>query len=265
MKKGKSMTLSNVKALILDMDGVLWRGNEAIGDLSAIFKQLDQKGIQTAFATNNSTRTVQQYIDRLHKFDIPAESWQVITSGTATAEYLSSRWPQGGRIYVIGEDGIRGALEEKGFTFAEQDVTAVVIGMDNYLQFESLRKATLLIRSGAHFIGTNPDRTFPVPEGLTPGTGAILAAVEAATDIKPKIIGKPSPLMFQSAMQRMGTEPQETLVVGDRLETDIAGGQAAGCLTAFVLTGVSSEQAGRAWQPAIDLISINLASVIERI
>jgi 4-nitrophenyl phosphatase len=139
----------------------------------------------------------------------------------------------------------------------------VVVGIDRQLSYEKLCRATLLIRSGVPFIGANPDRTFPTPEGLIPGAGAILAAIETATSVKPLIMGKPSPAMYQLALERLGTSPAETLVVGDRLETDIAGAQVIGCRTALVLSGVTSEADAYAWQPPPDFIARNLASLVE--
>ena len=123
----------------------------------------------------------------------------------------------------------------------------------------------MLIRSGVPFIGTNPDRTFPTPEGQVPGAGSILATIEAATDTTPLVIGKPNPAMYQYALDRLGTTPQETLVVGDRLETDIAGAQELGCPSALVLSGVTSEEDAWAWNPPPEIISDNLTNVIREL
>lgn len=252
-----------IQALILDMDGVLWQGPQPIGDLPSIFNRIRQRGWKVILATNNATRTPQQYVERLDGFGVRVEPWQVINSAHAVTSYLTQQYPSGGTVYVIGEVGIIEALAEKGFTTGEENVIAVVAGMDRQLSYEKLSRATLLIRSGVPFIGTNPDRTFPIPEGLIPGAGAILAALETATSVTPMIMGKPSPAMYQLALERLGTSPAETLVVGDRLETDIAGAQAIGCRTALVLSGVSSEADGLAWQPQPDIIAKNLASLVE--
>jgi 4-nitrophenyl phosphatase len=134
--------------------------------------------------------------------------------------------------------------------------------MDRSLTYAKLRRATLLIRAGVPFLGTNPDRTFPTPEGLVPGAGAILAALEAATYRQPLIMGKPQPEIYRAALLRMGVSPSETLVVGDRPDTDIAGGQALGCFTALLLSGVTSEDCARAWQPPPDLIAADLSSLL---
>jgi len=244
------------------MDGVLWQGPQPIGDLPSIFARIHQQGWKVALATNNATSTPQMYVDRLAGYGVRVETWQVINSVQAVTSYLSQKFPDGGTVYVIGEAGITEALEEKGFTIGEKDSIAVVVGMDRTLSYEKLSRATLLIRAGVPFIGTNPDRTFPTPEGLVPGAGAILAAIESASYVTPLILGKPSPAMYQLALERLGTTPQETLVVGDRLETDISGAQAIGCRTALVLSGVSSAADASAWQPPPDIIAKNLASLV---
>jgi 4-nitrophenyl phosphatase len=140
----------------------------------------------------------------------------------------------------------------------------VVAGMDRKLTYDKLRRATLLIRAGAPFIGTNPDKTFPVPEGLIPGAGSILAALETATGVTPLIMGKPSPAMYEVALMRLGTSPAETLVIGDRLETDIEGAQKIGCRTGLVLSGVTTAVQARLWKPQPDIIAENLESIVKR-
>jgi 4-nitrophenyl phosphatase len=252
----------SVRALILDMDGVVWQGSQPIGDLPAIFDRIHQLGWDVLLATNNATRTPQQYVDRLSSYGVSVNLWQVVNSVDVTAHYMAQHYPAGGTVFVIGEEGITKALAEKGFTIGEKSALAVVAGMDRQVTYDKLSRATLLIRSGVPFIGTNPDRTFPTPEGLVPGAGSILAALEAATSVKPMIMGKPSPAIYQLALERLGTIPQETLVVGDRLETDIAGAQAIGCRTAVVLSGVSTESDILAWQPPPDIIAKDLSSLI---
>lgn len=260
-----SSPLPPIKALILDMDGVLWRGDQAIGDLASIFRSLHQHGLRVVLATNNATQTVTDYQSKLRRFGVMVEEWQIVNSSQAAAHYLKSRFPEGGNIYVVGEAGLKDTLSSQGFEQADQNVVAVVVGLDRTLTYEKLLRATLLIRDGALFIGTNPDRSLPLPEGLGPGAGAILAALEAATGVSPVVIGKPAPEMYRVALERLGTQPQETMVVGDRLETDIAGAQAIGCWTALVLTGVSTVEAAHAWKPEPDWIEANLAGVIERL
>ncbi len=155
------------------------------------------------------------------------------------AHYLQRRYPTGGPVFAVGETGMIDTLAKFGFYQDNQDVLAVVAGLDRQVTYDKLARATILIRSGAMFIGTNADRTLPMPEGLLPGAGAILAALETATDVQPVVVGKPEPEIYLFALERLKTSPAETLIVGDRLDTDITGAQKIGCHTALLLSGVS--------------------------
>jgi 4-nitrophenyl phosphatase len=261
------MKLSNFKALILDMDGVLWRDTTPIGDLPAIFARMRKRGFKVALATNNATKTVDEYLEKFFGFGVSLEPWQIVTSAAAAADILSKYFPNRGAVFIIGENGLERALEESGFEAItdpqnETVPVAVVGGFDRDLTYAKLRRATLHIRAGVPFYGTNSDKTFPTPQGLIPGAGAILAAIETATDRRPVLFGKPLPAMMHMALERLGTEPEETLTVGDRLETDIVAGQAAGCKTALVLSGVSSREQAQNWQPAPDFIVQDLTTLI---
>jgi 4-nitrophenyl phosphatase len=261
------MIASNIKALILDMDGVLWTENNPIGDLPEIFHMISQRSLAVALATNNSTRTPDQFITRLKGFGInDLEPWQVITSSLALADEIARIFPNKGNVFIIGEEGLKVALQENGFSVVNEDnaenVIAVAVGIDRNLSFWKLRRATLLINKGVPFFGTNPDKTFPTPEGLILGTGAILAAITTATGVAPIIMGKPSPTMIALARHRMGVKPEETLVVGDRLETDIAAGQADACLTAILLSGVTGPEAALAWRPPPNYFADDLYSLL---
>jgi 4-nitrophenyl phosphatase len=256
---------TKIRALILDMDGVIWRSNEPIGDLPSIFKQIDKLGWKVVLATNNATKSIQQFLTKLESMGVTLETWQVINSAVATAHFLSQQHPEGGNVYVVGEPGLVEILAGKGFKHSDENPLAVVAALDRSINYEKLRTSTLLIRSGVPFIGTNPDRTFPTPEGQVPGAGSILATIEAATDVQPLVIGKPNPIMYQFALERMNTTPEETLVVGDRLETDIAGAQNLGAPSALVLSGVTSEEAAWEWEPSPDLIADNLANVLREL
>ncbi len=225
------------------MDGVLWRGDEPLPMMPELFTFLRHHHIPFALATNNSRKSQQDYINKLASMNVPdIQSNQIITSGTATAQYLKSQHPNGGKVYVVGGDGLVEVLETAGFTIADKDADFVVVGIDFNLTYDKLRRATILIRNGATFIGTNPDVTFPSPEGLVPGAGSLLALIEVATDVQPIVIGKPKPAMFEVALENLGTQAHETLMIGDRLGTDIRGGHQTGMKTALVLTGVESQE-----------------------
>jgi 4-nitrophenyl phosphatase len=253
-----------VRGAILDLDGTLWRGTAPIGDLPSIFARFEELAIRFILATNNATMDVGMYLEKLQGYGVSLDPSQVINSGQAVAYLLKRDFPQGGPVFIVGEEGLRRVLADAGFFHSKDgQALAVVAGMDRSIDFEKLTQATQLIRAGRPFIGTNPDTTFPMPGGkLIPGAGSILAAIAAASGVQPVIAGKPSPAMFELAMQRLETQPVETISVGDRLETDIAGGQNAGCRTALVLSGVTSLDQARAWQPAPDLIANDLTEIL---
>ncbi|HET7010810.1 MAG TPA: HAD-IIA family hydrolase [Anaerolineales bacterium] len=232
---------SNILALILDMDGVLWRGGELLPGVGRLFEVVERRGLATAIATNNATVTPDSVVERLAAAGVDYPKDRVVTSAHAAAGYLARTYGPELRVHVIGEAPLTRALREAGYVpvSGEDSPQAVVVGMDRSLDWSKLVEATLAIRRGAAFIGTNPDRTFPSERGIGPGNGAVLAALEAATGITPIIVGKPEPHLFLEAVQRLGVDPGATLVVGDRLETDILGGRRADMPTALVLTGVT--------------------------
>lgn len=260
------MLPSHIQALIIDMDGVVWKANSPIGDLASTFRRIRARGLKFVFATNNSTKTSQQYVDRLARFGVEVEPWQIITSSQATAHVVAQKFPKGTKIFVVGEDGAQTALEEKGFEVVSienaTEAQVVVMGMDRGINFEKASEATLLVRRGVPFYATNADKTFPTPRGEIPGAGAWLSVITSATGIDPIIVGKPYPFLMELSLEKLGTKKEETLVVGDRLETDIAAGQGAGIPCALVLSGVSTREAAEKWKPKIDLIEDNLASLI---
>ena len=251
------------------MDGVIWKADAPIGDLVATFNRIRQRGLNFVFATNNGTRTSEQYVARLKSFGVDVEPWQVVTSAQAVAYTLAQKFPRGTKVFMIGEDGIRMALEEKGFEILSVEdapsAEAVVMGMDRSVNFQKMSEATLLVRRGVPFYATNPDKTFPTPRGEVPGAGAWLSIVVTASGVEPIIAGKPFPFLMELALEKLGTKKEETLVVGDRLETDIAAGQGVGCPTALVLSGVASRQQADQWNPKLDFVANDLSSLIDMI
>ena len=232
-------SLLRLRRLIIDMDGVLYRGNEAIAGVRGFVEFLRRREVEFVLATNNSTRTPQQFVDKLAVMGVMVSPDELLTSGQATADFLTGIAPAGTRLYVVGQDGLRTALLGAGFRLVEDEAEFVVVGMDFTVCYESLAQAAILIRAGARFIGTNPDRTFPSERGIVPGAGSLLAFLEAATGVTPKVIGKPGTIMIEQALVRLGAHPSETGMLGDRLETDILAGKRAGLLTVLVLSGVT--------------------------
>ena len=244
---------TNIRALIIDMDGVLWHGTEPIAGLTDFFDTLNKLKIRFILATNNASLTPQQYVTKLAKMGVSVTQDQILTSGTATALYLSKLVkPTETRVFVIGVEGATQPLIELGFTLTDlyevsnkdtnqKGADFVVCGKDETLTWQKLATATLNIRAGAKFIGTNGDTTLPTELGVTHGNGAILAALEVATGVTPTIIGKPEPIIYQQALVLLNASPEETVAIGDRLETDILGAVRTGIRSIMVLTGISSE------------------------
>ncbi len=231
--------LCRLKGLVIDMDGVLWKGDQPLPGLDRFFGILRRRGIRFMLATNNNTKSPLGFAEKARSMGIFVEPEEVVTATTATIHYLCDRYPSGTRLYVVGERPLKQQLEQAGFVVVDSDVAAVVAALDRDLNYEMIKRATLLIRAGADFIGPNPDLIYPTPEGLAPGSGMVLAALEATTGCKPKIMGKPEVRMFLIALERMRLAPHQCASLGDRLDTDIAGGQRSGLKSILVMSGVT--------------------------
>ena len=255
--------LQAIRHLIVDMDGVLWRGDEPMPGLQEFFAFLRQRDVGFVLATNNSSRLPEQYVAKLARFGVEVPVECVLTSAQATAAYLAGFAPPGAHIYAIGEEGVRRALEQHGFVLTSERAAYVVVGWDRRLTWDKLATAALLIHDGASFIGTNPDTNYPTERGPVPGNGAQLAALETTTGVAPVVIGKPEPWMYEEAMRRMGARPETTAVVGDRLDTDIAGGVRAGLTTILVLSGISTEADLAALPVQPDLVVANIEDLVQ--
>jgi len=230
--------LSHLKAILFDLDGVVYIGSQTLPGAQDVFDWLDLNGRPYCLVTNNSTRTPAQYQQKLLDMGIRVPLHAVFTSAMATAQYLRRHYPVGTSAYMIGEDGLTEALVEGGFRLVDTNPTIVCVGLDQSLTYAKLRAACLAIRAGATFVATNPDRTLPTEAGLVPGNGATLAALQIATDVSPVVIGKPSATMIELALERIGARKDEAAIIGDRLDTDIEAGKAAGIEAILILTGV---------------------------
>jgi 4-nitrophenyl phosphatase len=235
------LDFSALDGVVSDMDGVLWRGDEALAGMPDLFEMLRRRGLPVALATNNSSKSEAEYVAKLAGLGaLGFAERQIVTSRTVMVDYLRAHYPAGTGVYVIGTAGFAAAIAEAGFVVGET-ARAVVVGIDFDLTYEKLRRATLLIRAGADFLGTNGDDALPSREGLIPGNGATLAALAAATGQLPVVMGKPSAAIYEAALRRLGTTPARTLMIGDRLDTDIAGARRVGMRTALVLSGVTAD------------------------
>jgi len=237
--------LKNYKGYLIDLDGTMYRGSEQIAEASDFIHRLNQKGIPYLFVTNNSSRTPAQVATKLQEFNIPATEQQVFTTSQATANYIYEE-NHHATVYIIGEEGLRTALKEKGFLESEEVADYVVMGIDRELTYEKLAVACLAVRNGATFISTNADIAIPTERGLVPGNGSITSVVAVSTQTTPIFIGKPESIIMEQALKVLGTEKTETLMVGDNYDTDILAGVNAGMDTLLVHTGVTTvEHLGR--------------------
>jgi 4-nitrophenyl phosphatase len=241
--------LPGVRGVVLDMDGVLWEGDRPLPGMADWFRFLRQRGIRLILATNNASRTPEQYREKISRMGVAVGREEILTSAIATAEYLRKAARPGDRVFVIGEDGLREAVCSAGLEIAAPDelhARFVVVGMDRALTWEKLGAATINLNNGARFIGTNGDLTFPTERGITHGNGAILAALAAACGRQPTVIGKPQPALLHAAVRRLNLPKNRVVAIGDRLETDILGAKNAGLRSVLVLTGVTSRRDLRA-------------------
>jgi 4-nitrophenyl phosphatase len=237
--------LRDIRNLIIDMDGVLYRGTSALPGVSDFIEFLSSASIKFILATNNSTRTPEHFRGRLASMGITVDHIQpkqIVTSSVAAAQYLVTYYPPPRSVYCVGEEGLEQALSQAGYTISAEQASVVVAGLDRNITYDRLKTAGLLIREGAAFVATNPDPVYPTHEGLVPGAGTIVAAVEAAGGVRPIVVGKPETFLFELCLNKLGAQRDDTAVLGDGLFTDIAGGRRAKLTTILVLTGVTTAQ-----------------------
>jgi len=224
---------------LTDMDGVLVHEGLMLPGADEFIRALERSGKRYLVLTNNSIYTPRDLQARLRAsgIDVPAES--IWTSALATAQFLDDQRP-GGTAHVVGEAGLTTALHEIGYVLTDRDPDYVVLGETRTYSFEAITRAIRLINSGARFLATNPDPTGPSSEGALPATGAVAALISRATGVAPYFVGKPNPLMMRSALRALEAHSETTVMVGDRMDTDIVAGMEAGLETVLVLTGVTT-------------------------
>lgn len=259
--------LREARAVIFDMDGVLYRGNAPLPGVGELFAALQLRGIAFRLATNNSTSTPDQYVQKLSGMGIAIAAEHIVTSGTATRGYLERSLPAGSSVYVIGEPALSAQLfaTEHLRPASDARIDAVVIGLDRQFTYDKLAAANAAIRKGARFVATNADVTLPTEEGLSPGCGSIIAAVAASTGQQPEIVGKPEGLLYELAASHMGVPVTETVAIGDRLDTDIVAANRSGALSVLVLTGVTTREEIAAFPVKPDLVFTDLNAVLDAI
>jgi NagD protein len=223
---------------LIDMDGVLMHEGKALKGAADFLARVTESGYRFLVLTNNSIFTPRDLAARLVRAGLPVPEGSIWTSALATARFLADQLP-GGSAYVVGEAGLTTALHEVGYTMTDIDPDYVVLGETRTYSFESITKAIRLVNAGGRFIATNPDPTGPSPEGAVPATGAVAALITRATGREPYFVGKPNPMMFRSAMNQMQAHSETTVMVGDRMDTDVVAGIEAGLDTILVLSGVT--------------------------
>ncbi len=244
-----------IDGVIFDLDGTVYLGDAALPGLPEAIRTLRRRGIQTCFVSNKPLEPRENYAAKLTRLGIPTEPHEVITSGYVMGYYLAKHMPDL-RLYVIGEENLKLELRSHGLTVVDElwdqdekeviqtdNIDAVIVAFDRTLDYRKLNTAYQALTSGARFLATNPDKTCPMPCGGIPDAGATIAALEHLTGRSLELlVGKPSPIILEVAMELLGTQPSRSLMVGDRLETDIRMGLDAGMKTACVLTGASTRE-----------------------
>ncbi len=241
------MKLEKRIGLVIDMDGVLYRNNLPVEGAGMFLNFLNSEGIPYVLLTNNSTMTAADYRIKLLNMGMDVKEDRIVTSGYATTLYMK-RHLEEGPVFVVGERGLMEEVKKLGWSIVSlkgakekwREVRHVVVGLDPGLTYEKLKYAVLAIRKGATFIGTNPDTTYPAEDGLYPGAGSIIAAIEAATGRKPIVVGKPNEPVYEIVREKLGHRIQELWMIGDRLDTDVAFAKRVGMKAILVLTGVST-------------------------
>lgn len=255
------MTGMNTKlGFLLDMDGVIYRGNKLVEGADRFIATLRARGVPFLFLTNNSQRSRRDVAHKLRRLGVEAREEDVFTCAMATARFLAAQKPAG-TAYVIGESGLATALYKNGFTLSEEDVDYVVVGEGRTMTFEMIEHGVRLVERGARLIATNLDTTCPTDQGIRPGCGAIVAMIEKATKREAFSVGKPSPVMMRAARTELGLRTNETVMVGDTMYTDILGGVQMGYRTILVLSGHTSRAEVEQYAYRPDLICESVATI----
>ena len=254
MTERPELNLQRIRGVLFDMDGVIYVGDRLLLGVQQMLDFLDQTGRKWLCVTNNASKTSLQFVEKLTNLGVKARPEQIRVHG----------WPKG-KVIIVGQDGLRSALAKYEFelTINPAEATYAIAGINFELTYEELAGVALAIRNGARFIGTNSDRSYPSERGLLPGAGSILALLSAATDVEPIVIGKPNPGMFDQAIHRLGLQPEEVMMVGDRYDTDISGAISLGLTTTGVLTGVSTREDFESAKMPPDLIARDLIQLRE--
>lgn len=229
------------KNYLIDMDGVLVHGSQPVPGANEFIRRLHAAQARFLVLTNNPIYTPRDLAARLERIGLEVPPEAIYTSALATARFLKSQHPDG-TAYVIGDAGLTTALHDVGYTMTDHDPDYVVIGETTSLSYERLTRAVRFVAAGARFVATNPDVSGPGDGGIVPACGAIAALIATASGVRPYFVGKPNPLMMRTALRTLGAHSEESVMVGDRMDTDIIGGTESGMKTILVLTGVTRRE-----------------------
>ncbi|MGZ3636784.1 MAG: HAD-IIA family hydrolase [Ktedonobacterales bacterium] len=245
-----SISLKHFRAYLLDLDGVIYRGEQVLPGARELVEWIDATGRKALYLSNNSIATPDEVATKLKRLGMPRPEGRVFTAGLAAAQMVADRFPHGS-VYVLGMPSVEEMAETAGLRVIrdrdqEEQPDAVLVGLDRTLTYKRLRRALRAIMAGAAFFAVNRDPRLPVEDGYDPGTGAIAAALEYSSGKRAEIAGKPAPGIVLEALGRLGVTPDETLMVGDGLDLDVVAGHAAGVTTALVLTGLTTAEQAQA-------------------
>lgn len=258
-------TLEDVRGLLIDLDGVVYTGHVPIAGAAEFLAEARRRGMAFLLVTNNSTTSPELVAERLKAMDVEVTPDEILTSAQAAAAYIKHHANEGARLCIVGEAGLRQAAEGEGFVVVEDGegpVDWVVAGLDRNFTYAKLQAATRAILAGARFVATNADALLPVEGGqVVPGAGTMIAAIQTATGVTPVVVGKPEPGLFAVGVERLGLPADQVGMIGDRIDTDIDGGRAAGLKTILVLSGVTSPALAQAALPPPDAVALDLAHV----
>ncbi|MGV3243508.1 TIGR01457 family HAD-type hydrolase [Staphylococcus sp. 11261D007BR] len=251
--------MKQYKGYLIDLDGTMYKGSQSIPGAAEFIQYLNDQDIPHLFVTNNSTKAPEDVVEKLASVDVVAQPEEVITSAMATADYISENHP-GASIYMIGDNGLKTALTDKGLTVKDDtEVDFVVVGLDESVDYEKLSKATLAVQHGATFISTNPDPTIPKEQGFLPGNGSITSVITVSVNQNPTFIGKPEKPIMQKALDVLQLDQKDVAMIGDLYDTDIMSGINLGVDTIHVQTGVTSkeEAMSKAQPPTYSVENLN--------
>jgi HAD superfamily hydrolase (TIGR01457 family) len=249
---------------LIDLDGVIYRGNALLPGAKAFIDWLDEHHKKYLFLTNNSFASEEQILEKLKNLGIFTSAEHMLSAGEAAVQHIARRYPSAS-VYLVGEQPMLDLLRAYNLNVVPLDAPTadvVLVGLDRHFDYTKLTGAVRAVRSGAAFIAINRDPLLPIVGGLIPGCGAMVAAIEASSDRSPEVVGKPQPLLLQEAMHLLHSQPDETVMIGDSLDVDIAGGKAAGTHTLLVLTGRSSLSDLQTFPTRPDYVYPDIAAVV---